>query len=85
MNPAAVLETREEIVFLTNAIIIRVFGINEFVNTGDGIDTQVTNLRRIRSFLNLKSANNSDFEGLYFIRGLGNRKAKRRPGKFENQ
>jgi hypothetical protein len=85
MNPAAVLETREEIVFLTNAIIIRVFGINEFVNTGDGIDTQVTNLRRIRSFLNLKSANNSDFEELYFIRGLGNRKAKRRPGKFENQ
>ena len=76
MNPAAVLETREEIVFLTNAIIIRVFGINEFVNTGDGIDTQVTNLRRIRSFLNLKSANNSDFEELYFIRDLGNRKSK---------
>jgi len=76
MNPAAVLETREEIVFLTNAIIIRVFGINEFVNTGDGIDPQVTNLRRIRSFLNLKSANNSDFEELYFIRDLGNRKSK---------
>ena len=76
MNPAAVLETREEIVFLTNAIIIRVSGINEFVNTGDGIDPQVTNLRRIRSFLNLKSANNSDFEELYFIRDLGNRKSK---------
>ena len=76
MNPAAVLETREEIVFLTNAIIIRVFGINEFVNTGDGIDPQVTNLRRIRSFLNLKSANNSDFEELYFIRDIGNRKSK---------
>ena len=76
MNPAAVLETRAGIVFLTNAIIIRVFGINEFVNTGDGIDTQVTNLRRIRSFLNLKSANNSDFEELYFIRDLGNRKSK---------
>ncbi len=76
MNPAAVLETREEIVFLTNAIIIRVSGINEFVNTGDGIDPQVTNLRRIRSFLNLKSANNSDFEELYFIRDIGNRKSK---------
>jgi hypothetical protein len=65
--------------------MVFIFGTNEFVNTGDGIDPQVTNLRRIRSFLNLKSANNSDFEGLYFIRGLGNRKAKRRPGKFENQ
>jgi len=61
---------------LTNAIIIRVSGTNEFVNTGDGIDLHVTNLRRIRSFLNLKSANNSDFEELYFIRGLGNRKSK---------
>ena len=70
------METREEIVFLTNAIIIRVSGINEFVNTGDGIDPQVTNLRRIRSFLNLKSANNSDFEELYFIRDIGNRKSK---------
>jgi len=65
--------------------MVFIFGTNEFVNTGDGIDPQVTNLRRIRSFLNLKSANNSDFEELYFIRGLGNRKAKRRPGKFENQ
>jgi hypothetical protein len=56
--------------------MVFIFGTNEFVNTGDGIDPQVTNLRRIRSFLNLKSANNSDFEELYFIRDLGNRKSK---------
>jgi len=56
--------------------MVFIFGTNEFVNTGDGIGPQVTNLRRIRSFLNLKSANNSDFEELYFIRDLGNRKSK---------
>jgi len=61
---------------LTNAIIIRVSGTNEFVDTGDGIAPQVTNLFRIRSFLNLKSENNSDSAEIYFIRGFGNRKSK---------